>query len=122
MPARTVLSEGAIVAAPAWVVRPEPGVPSVIDGWTGQPLRTIPELFVQTNTSLLVLRIEGGDNFVAQIGTDSVQSVNLIDAIISEQSEPQGWTAVIGKEMSYRARPALDQSLPTITTCAASPR
>ena len=100
VPPEAVVSRGEIVAAPALILRPSPGTPSVVDDLTGEPLLELRELALQSNVTTLVLRVVQ-DAFVPTIGTDDTSSVSIIDAFLSQQSEPGGWNAVVLAQLAY---------------------
>ena len=100
VPPEAVVSRGEIVAAPALILRPSPGTPSVVDDLTGEPLLELRELALQSNVTTLVLRV-AQDAFVSTIGTDDTSSVSIIDAFLSQQSEPGGWNAVVLSQLAY---------------------
>ena len=72
----------------------------MVDDLTGEPLLELRELALQSNVTTLVLRI-AQDAFVSTIGTDDTSSVAIIDAILSQQSEPGGWNAVVLSQLAY---------------------
>ena len=56
VPPEAVISRGEIVAAPALILRPSPGTPSVVDERTNEPLLELRELALQSNVTTLKLR------------------------------------------------------------------
>ena len=101
VPAAAVLTRGSPTLERAWVILPSIGKPRVLDS-AGALLESIAEAAFQANGTVLVFRISS-DGFVEEVGQDTVQSVSLIDGVLSGQSEASGWNAIVRPYLTYRS-------------------
>ena len=93
VPEAAIVSRRRPAMRQAWTILPSAGIPSVRVSPDGPLLVGIRELALRINGSTLVFQM-ASDGFVPPVGEDTLETVNLIDAILSEQNEPGGWNHV----------------------------
>ena len=102
VPPAALLSRGAVVATPDWVVLPSQGVPSLRTSADGELMTEIREEALQSNGTDIFVQLDS-DGFNPLIGLDTVESVRLIDAFVSDKAEATGWNAIVRTQLTYTA-------------------
>ena len=112
VPEEAVLTRRRPAVQRDWVIFPSVGQPSVLDAPPpeGAELLGIEELVLQANGSDLFFSIKS-DGFVSGVGADTLESVQLIDAVMSHQSEPYGWNSIVRKRLDFRAVERVSEAL-----------
>ena len=102
VPPAALLSRGEVVATPDWVVLPSQGVPSLRTSADGELMTEIREEALQSNGTDIFVQLDS-DGFNPLIGLDTVESVRLIDAFVSDKAEATGWNAIVRTQLTYTA-------------------